>query len=52
MDDDGDKDFVFLMRGQIYMKENLSTQKDMKNDHQTLVISSRSNKFYNSDTFY
>ena len=51
-DNDGDDDYIIEYRGKIYLKENLSTHKNISKDYEVLTIWSSSNIFYNSDIYY
>ena len=51
-DNDWDEDYIIEYRWSIYLKENLSTQKNTNKDYEVLTISSKNNIFYNSDIYY
>ncbi|MDD5769409.1 MAG: hypothetical protein PHE25_00425 [Candidatus Gracilibacteria bacterium] len=50
-DNDGDKDVIYMVGNEIFIKENLTNQKQVKEyyDGNPLFLNSSDNKFYNND---
>lgn len=51
---DGDQDVLYMMKGQIFLKENLKKKDATKVfiDENALFVGSGNNKFFNGDTYY